>query len=401
MELIKLLSACVFLVFLLMRRVNIGAAMAGTSLLLGLLFQLDAQGFGRVVWTALTGQTTISLILAVAMIMVMEEILRREGVLQRMVGAMRGLVGDPRVVMATLPALVGLIPSMGGAVFSAPMVDEVAKGAPVTAERKAFVNYWYRHLWECLSPIYPSVLLAVQIFDKSLAGVILPLLPLPFLTALAGWPVAFRGLSFPQALARDPLARRHLGDLTAGLAPIVLVLAIVLILHWEVAAAVGLVVLGLIGLYRYTPGRLLQAVREGISINVLASIAAVMLFKEMLVATRAVEMLAPWLTATHIPAVGLFVLLPLFVGVLTGVPQAFVGTAAPILLGLFGADAVTPGMVAILIVSGYGGVMLSPLHMCQVLTVAYFKADPGRVYRMVFLPETAVTLLSIAYLAFL
>jgi hypothetical protein len=70
-------------------------------------------------------------------------------------------------------------------------------------------------------------------------------------------------------------------------------------------------------------------------------------------------------------------------------------------VGLLGADAVTPAMVGILIVSGYGGVMLSPLHMCQVLTVSYFKADPGRVYRMVIVPELAVTLLGIAYLAFL
>jgi hypothetical protein len=401
MDLFKLLLVFVAIVALLMRHVNLGAVMAGASLLLGLLFHLDGYGFARVVWTTLTGSTTLSLIPAVALIMVMEEILRREGILQRMVTAMRGLVGDPRVVMATLPALVGLIPSTGGAIFSAPMIDEVARDTRITPERKAFINYWYRHLWECLSPIYPSVLLAIQIFEKSLAPVLLLLLPLPVITALAGWPTAFRGLTFHRLRSRDPQLRRHLADLNAGLAPIVLVLAIVLTLRWEVSVAVALVIAGLLLLYRYTPVRLWGVVREGVSVNLLVQVAAVLLFKEMLLATRAVEMLAPWLATTNIPPAWLFVVLPLVIGILTGFPQAFVGTAAPVLVGLLGADAVTPAMVGILIVSGYGGVMLSPLHMCQVLTVSYFKADPGRVYRMVIVPELAVTLLGIAYLAFL
>jgi integral membrane protein (TIGR00529 family) len=384
MDVIKLLAVFVVMVVLLMRRVNLGAVMAGTSVLLGLLFQLDLVGFVKVMVTTVTSFNNLNLMAALALIMVMEEILRQEGILQRMVSALRGLVGKPQVVMATLPALVGLLPSAGGAIFSAPMIEEVSRGSGATAERKSFINYWYRHIWE-----------------QPLAGVILLLLPTPLIAILVGWPAAFRGLSFHPIRPGHPQSRRHLRDLTVGLAPIVIALLLVLIGRMDVAAAVAAVVLGLVFLHRYKPLKLLRMVREAVSVNVLLSIAAVLFFKEMLMETKAVAMLAPLLTATHFPMVIMFIALPFLVGMLTGAPQAFVGTAAPILISLMGASVVSPAMVAIVIVSGYGGVMLSPVHLCLVLTTSYFKADLGKVYRMAIVPELALVGLTIAYLMFL
>ncbi len=174
-----------------------------------------------------------------------------------------------------------------------------------------------------------------------------------------------------------------------------------LILRVDVAVAVGLVVLGLVVIHRYSAGKLVSMARESVSINVLFSVAAVLFFKEMLVASKAVAVLTPLLTSAHFPQVGLFFILPFAVGVLTGAPQAFVGTAAPILISLMGTAVVSPSLAAIMLVSGYGGVMLSPAHMCLVLTTSYFKADLSKVYRMVILPEIVLIGLSLAYLAFL
>ena len=140
MELIKLLFVFVVMIVLLMRRTNLGVVMTGISLLLGLLFQLDLVTIVNVIVKTFTGFSTLNLIVAVTLMMVMEEILREEGVLQRMVGGLRGLVGDQRIVLAALPALVGLIPSTGGAIFSAPMVEEVSRDSRATAEQKAFIN---------------------------------------------------------------------------------------------------------------------------------------------------------------------------------------------------------------------------------------------------------------------
>jgi hypothetical protein len=56
--------------------------------------------------------------------------------------------------------LIGMLPSLGGAYFSAPMVKEATSGIHMSQEEKAFINYWFRHPWEYILPLYPGILLA-------------------------------------------------------------------------------------------------------------------------------------------------------------------------------------------------------------------------------------------------
>jgi hypothetical protein len=78
---------------------------------------------------------------------------------------------------------------------------------------------------------------------------------------------------------------------------------------------------------------------------------------------------------------------------MTGITQAYVGMTFPILLGLVSGQNVSnvsPGWTAFAFVSGFAGVLLSPVHLCLILTNAYFKANTLRVYRLLFLPALAL-----------
>jgi uncharacterized protein len=395
---LKILLVFVLLVVLLLRRYNLGAVMFGSAVLIGLLFQLNPADLGWVAIRTVTTWSNLELILALAFIMLLEDILRREGILRRMVAALRGLVRDPRVVMATLPALVGLLPSAGGARFSAPMVEEVGKDSDASPERKAFINFWYRHIWEMVLPLYPTLLLTVQFFQVPMASMIVLLSPIPVLAIIVGWPTAFRGLTAWGRPATDAATGQHLRDLAAGLAPVATVLLLVLLFQVSIAVAVGLVVLALIVAYRYSPARIANVARESLSWNILASITAIFFFKEMLVESRAVSALAPLMTAAGLPVLAMCIALPFLVGLLTGANQAFIGTTGPILIGLLGPGVVTPPLAAIVLMSGYAGVMTSPAHLCMALTVAYFKADLGKFYRIFLLPQVIFATLTLVYL---
>jgi len=398
----KLLFVFVVMVALLIRRLNLGVVMVGASCFLGLLFGLSPADFLEVFLRTVTSRSNLYLLLALSMIMIMEAVLQREGSLRRMVNALQSLVGNPRAATAALPALVGLIPSVGGAIFSAPMIKEMTEGSKATAERKSFINYWYRHIWEYASPIYPTVLLAIQIFEKSVANVIPYLLPTIPIAIFTGWTVAFGGLRLLPPDSRECGSHHPFRDLASGLLPILFILLLVLLLQIETAIAVAAVVVGLLIWHRLGPTQWLPLLRKAISLNILFSMTAVLLFKEMLIASQAVADLAPVLAASPIPPIALFIILPLLVGMATGAAQASVGTAAPILVGLMGgSEAVSPALVAVMIVSGCGGVMLSPLHMCLVLTVSYFQANLARVYRMMIVPELTFLGISLTYLAFL
>jgi integral membrane protein (TIGR00529 family) len=397
----KLLLVFALMVALLVRRANLGIVMGVSALVLGLLFGLDLQGFWQSLAQTVTAPANLELIIALALIMVLEDIMGRQGILQRMVTALRGLIGDSRVVMAVLPSLVGLIPSAGGAIFSAPMIEEVSRGSGASAETKTFVNYWFRHVWEYVLPLYPGLLLAAQIYSVPLASFVVLLLPVPVLVFAIGWLAALRGLEAQPRAPGDTSTARHLRDLAAGVGPVAAIVFMVLALRANIALAVAIVLAALIVAYRYDPRRLADVARQSISPNVLLTVFAVLFFKETLAVSNAVQALAPLSAASRVPTFLLFAVLPCLVGVLTGSPQAVLGASAPVLLSMAGAAAVSPALVAVAMVSGYAGCMLSPAHLCLVLTTTYFHADFGRVYRMVILPELALVAVAFGYLSLL
>ena len=50
--------------------------------------------------------------------------------------------------LVLIPAVIGLVPMPGGALFSAPLVGETVQDKKVTPEWKVAVNYWFRHVFE-------------------------------------------------------------------------------------------------------------------------------------------------------------------------------------------------------------------------------------------------------------
>ena len=78
---------------------------------------------------------------------------------------------------------------------------------------------------------------------------------------------------------------------------------------------------------------------------------------------------------------------------LTGVNQAFVAIAFPLLVPIIGQGNPDMWLLAFAYVSGFVGILLSPAHLCLALTADYFKAPLRDVYKILIWP-TAVVFLS-------
>ena len=94
------------------------------------------------------------------------------------------------------------------------------------------------------------------------------------------------------------------------------------------------------------------------------------------------------------------VFVPALVGMVAGITMAFVGAAFPLMLGLLDQlgmrdQAMAWAMLAL--VSGFAGVMASPLHICFVMTCQYFGVDLARSWRAVALPCLALMGFGVAW----
>ena len=147
-------------------------------------------------------------------------------------------------------------------------------------------------------------------------------------------------------------------------------------------------------------GRILVS---GPVLKLLALVAAVMVFQFVLERVGAAGQIGQELRRLHLPVTLVMVVLPFIAGMVTGLAVGFVGTSFPIVLALIAGlpgDQMRP-YVALAYAAGHLGMMLSPLHVCQVVSNEYFKTSYGPVYRRILPAVITMAVLVAGYFAVL
>jgi len=338
--LLKIVFVFAGIVLLLSRKWNLGLVLLLACVAVGLLFAYPLQNVVLDVLLASIEPLTLRLALVVVLIMILSELLRQTAGLKGTVESLQVLIPSGRIVIAALPALVGLLPMVGGAMFSAPMVDEVGDRLKASSGRKTFVNYWFRHIWEPIFSLYPSMLLAAELLHKTV-----------FQLAAATWPVT-------------------------------------------VAAVIGGLLLGLLRLPRHGDGDSPAASRAQslrTLVNSVVVIFSAMIFRRVLEQSGAVDAVSSALIELDLPIALVAFAAPFIAGLLTGLMAAAYSVGFPVVLPLIAAEGgvVPPAWAAWLVVGGFVGVMSSPMHLCLALTRVYFKTEWKSVYRFI-VPSAAL-----------
>lgn len=393
-ELLKIGVTFAVIIFLLRKKVNIGSVMLAASVVLFLLYRMPGTGILRTVGTTAVNSVTIKLLLALSLIRIFEIVLREQEVLTTMMRYVKLRVHNRKAIIVSMPMLIGMLPSLGGAYFSAPMVKEATADLAMTREEKAFINYWFRHPWEYILPLYPGILLAAAVCSIPLYRFISANLPYALAVLITGFLFSMRGagmreLAGPQQNIRGESEETQRGAFVSFV-PVIAVLLMVMVFRVELQNALLLAIIPLVLFYRYRWKDLVRIMKHGFAAEVVLLIFGIMLFKETLEASGAVQNLSGYLLAQGVPVFPVLCILPFVTGFLTGVTVGFVGGTFPLLVSVSGGPALENMSLAF--AAGFIGVLLSPVHLCQVLTKEYFKADLRGIYRRT-VPSGAIILL--------
>ena len=307
------------------------------------------------------------------------------------------------VSLMAMPAMIGLVPMPGGAVFSAPLVGQAVQGGDWDPVWKASVNYWFRHIWEYWWPMFPVVIVTLSIFDLSTVQFALLQLPLSLAALGGGYLVFIRPHleELAQPVEAGPPASRRGWKLAL---PLAIVIAASLWLppvvgrmapHWTgqthklVAMLVGLLA-GLVPLLRDCgPGsrrRFVQALYEPKMLGLLVTVGGVIVFKALLERSGLLPLAGQDLVASGVPILWVVALLPLVAGLVTGIAIGFAAIAFPLLAGLAAdpATGLAPASTLVLgFAFGYAGMMCSPVHLCFILSRGFFSASLARMYKYI------------------
>jgi hypothetical protein len=118
-------------------------------------------------------------------------------------------------------------------------------------------------------------------------------------------------------------------------------------------------------------GRIWLTLRDPWLLKMGYMIVSILIFKGILEDSTAVEAISHELVVLHVPLWLIAAALPFLVGLSSGVVIAFVGTTLPILIPLIyalGEVHLIPAYVMLVLACGYTGVLLSPLHLCLLIS---------------------------------
>lgn len=391
-QVIGLLVSLTFIVIVVMRRVNYGLALLIGAVMLGLFSRFSPQRFVDVFISALMDRTTFDLVLIVALIPILAHCMKEAGMLDNLIESVRGVLSS-RAVLIFLPAVMGALPMSGGALLSAPLIDDEAKRLNLNGEERSFVNVWFRHWSFFIYPLSPPLILAASLTGVGLYSLILIQFPVVLFYLLLGYLISVRKVE-DEAGSEKRRDVKTLLSIPMNMSPIILVV-LLNILGVDMAFALAIGVVFVLVIDKVKPWRAALLLRRGFDWRLPFAIIGVMCFRYMMEASGAVSNLLPYIEATLLPTTFLLLAIAWIVGLATAMPTAGVAIVIPIAMMMAGNPSlVLTSAVYLTMIFSY---LISPMHLCLILTVEYYKARLQAVYKRLIPAVVAAYLALLAW----
>ncbi|MFQ5867813.1 MAG: DUF401 family protein [bacterium] len=377
-DLIILIASLAIILILFKWKLNLALTMIVAALFLGIAYRFSLVEISKTFYAACLSRETLEIAAALFLVIIFNLSMKAAYTFRKIIDNMKNLLLDIRWIVAIIPAVIGFLPMFGGALVSAPVVKEVTQQMGISNERKTFLNFWFRHLWEYTLPLYPGILVAAGILGVPVYKIIASNSILTVSAIIIG---------IILGIGRLKWRPEHSGEIVSGkgrallhflfnLSSIILVMVLVLVFRLKVFYALfGGIVFTIIS--NRIPIRMILSSVAREKYGMILLVFSIMIFKSMLAATGLIERLPLFFKTAGIPRYLVISSLPFIVGFLTGMTMATVGITFPVVLPLFNGKL---SLMTFSFMCGFAGVLLTPVHFCLSLTREYFQADWLKLY---------------------
>ena len=397
-----LIIAMAIIILMLRRHIPIGPCMLTGGLFIWLMKTPELHYLTQAFTETLSLPRTYDIIFALYFVMCLEIELRTSGALAGMVHALQRIFSSNRVTLAVMPAFLGLLPSLGGARFSAPIVEEASKGLGLTSDHQSAINFWFRHIFEFSSPIIPGMIMACNIAGVAYSEFITHLCWLTLLMFSVGWFVLIRPIkadSIKENAVSQAADEQGWQDLWLSLSPVVLTFVLVVFFNMNASVGMGVVTAGLFIVLHFTKREvsLKEVVVGAIDMKMFFNVLCILYFIQILTVTQVLQEIVTAFQSSPLPVPVIIACVSFIIGVLTGMSQGHVAIIMPIIAAM---QTGSLNLAGVAMAFGVAGQMLTPTHMCLVVTVDYFKANFFKTLKPVLIGEVMLLTIFSVYTYF-
>ncbi len=400
LNLLGVILAFIVIIILIRKKVNFGLCLFIGSLVVGVFSLqiispidipkaiLEASFYSFEKQQIMT--ETIELALLMTLIFVLAKSMQETGAITKLIDSLRTFFSKGGT-LGIIPAIYGLMPVPGGALFSAPLVDKEGDKYELQKDQKNFLNIWFRHVW---FPIYPISAAMILICSIKFSGIPIQMLILADLPAFIG--VLLIGFIYLTRFTRK--TPHPIGTTVKDYRGLIYILPPIVPLLFYPLKYIGLsetrcfligVSFSLLLLYfliHIDSKTYRTIIKKSFTWNLALAIFGIMILREMIKISQMHLFITEMMHNLAFPALLIVILIPCLLGILTGYNLGAIALSYPLVDPFFeftGIDII--GLTSLIFMSSLIGYLISPIHLCNVLSSEYLKTDTTRMYKM-FIP---------------
>lgn len=343
---------------------------------------LGGLGLQRTVMTAVEKFTTFSVIqqlIVITEISTLGVLLKKYGIMDKMIDALNETVGNPKVIMMSIPALVGMLTVPGGAIISAPFVKDMGEQYDVDMPTCAAINLVFRHISMHIMPYATGFLLVASLIPE------LSIYRLSGFNAI--FVVAYVAIAyffFIRKIRGKPQSGRSvnlqsIGKLLLYTSPIYT--AILLNVLFGIPFYIAMLANHLLAFLLGPRTNYFVDFAKSFNLKVLLSLTGVYYIQAVIAQFDSLTAFFSSIFGNPSTILAGIVLASFFFGFTTG----FQPTAIGLVLPLLAAAGLTPGRLLMFthmtFCWGFLGYFFSPLHLCQLFTCEFMGVKTSDLYR--------------------
>lgn len=337
------------------------------------LVSLNLNYIGSGFLQTLTQSDFYEVIAVIFGIYLLSDTMKASGNSQKFAKNIRALFNSKQAV-GLIPMLLGLLPMPGGAMFTAPMVKDIADESNINRVEATAMNYWFRHSMEFFWILYPALILESALTGISLTKLLLIQLPIGLFAIIGGW------LYFKKGKINIKKDKKLWKELFESILPILIIIigVIASLPGWLVVLAISLIYT----FYQKNYKDLLNIRWETVLLLLF-----VFWYKNFVTVSNLSNDFVENLTMWGVSPWWIIMISPIIIGLITGITQAGFAVTMPIALSFVEAGFIS--LVPVAITTYFFsvlGVLLSPVHLCLLLTSRYFEVDMFSVIKKITIP---------------
>ena len=417
LNLIGVIIAFIVIIFLIRKKFNFGLSLLLGSFLVGIfsLLEINPIEIPKAIGKALIYDydkqvfdfQTIELAILLSLIYILAKCMQETGAINKMIKSLRSIFFKGGT-LGLIPAVYGLMPVPGGALFSAPLIDKEGEKFKLKQSQKNFLNVWFRHIW---FPIFPVSSAMMLIISSEFANIdIYELIAANFPAFIAFIIIGLIFLKFYIKKIPTPKTtpKKEYNGLIFLLPPVIPI--IIYIIFFSIFTIIGIenlkdfqrsifvigVVLSIFSLYfliKIDWKKYYEIIKNSLSFNLAFAIIGIMIFRQMIEASNANEIIASMIGGLPFHAIFIIIIIPLIMGLITGYNFGAIALSYFLVEPFFQFTNLNIiGIASLIFISSLVGYLISPIHLCNVVSSDYLKTDTTRMYKM-YIPAVIMLLI--------